>query len=506
MLVAAAGAALAGCASGTRGGAGGGAGGEAGGAARGEAAGYVEREVLLDGNTEDWPDGLVAIANEHHLFFRFSVAGEPFAIQAADTTVAILLDVDADASTGRRLPGRLGTLGIDLEMQASPTKPEGGAGMGLGVMSVDASGFRLPLSRADFDASFAPTYASTWYEARISRTPENPGNLPTKGMLSSGVVRGVFARLDGNGRLIGASEPFVVPVGSVCAGGGRAMFALPPSKPEGAVRVMSYNVLRNGPQSRPEQFRRVLGVLKPDVILFQEWDEGEAREIAAWLDSVDAPGGAGGGASGSRWTVIEAAGDLSSGGGVLVASRLPASSGFERPKAEGREVRAVAATIDTPLGVMLACSVHLKCCGTSNGPEDQRRMAEARAINEAFDRVAGTSKAVVRVIGGDMNLVGTRPPLDALRRGIDVDGTDLSVAEAKVLGESLVETWTEADAAFGPGRLDYVVYSDASVRAANAFVFDTRRLAPDALVRMGLDAEDSAASDHLPVVVDLVKR
>jgi exonuclease III len=69
-----------------------------------------------------------------------------------------------------------------------------------------------------------------------------------------------------------------------------------------------------------------------------------------------------------------------------------------------------------------------------------------------------------------------------------------------------VETWTEDDNAFSPGRLDYVVYSDASARAVNAFVFDTRRLTAAALAKLGLDVEDSASSDHLPVIVDLVAR
>ena len=39
---------------------------------------------------------------------------------------------------------------------------------------------------------------------------------------------------------------------------------------------------------------------------------------------------------------------------------------------------------------------------------------------------------------------------------------------------------------------------------AQAFVLDTSRLGPVSLAEAGLDASDTSASDHLPVVVDLV--
>jgi len=464
----------------------------------------IDQPIRIDGNTEDWPGGgeVVAAGDAHHVYFRFSTAGKPFAIQAADQATCILLDVDADTQTGQRLDqrsggaGRLSNLGIDLEIQASPLKPAGGTARGVAINAVDSSGFALPLSREDFDLSFAPTYATTWYEARLSRTPDNPGNLPTQGLLSRGSMRGVFALKNGDGKIVGVSDPFMVTLGPAAAQKPLSD-ALPPSKPEGALRVMNYNVLKSAPVKNPEPFRRILDVLQPDVILFQEWEEGSAGDLAQWLAANK---------TGQAWYVAKPSGNMGAGGGVVVASRFPILTNFGNVKANDKPVRAVGAVIDSPLGPVVATSVHLKCCGTSGSEEDLRRMDEARAINAAVMKASDASKASIRVIAGDFNLVGSRPPLDLARQGLDADGSDMAIADAQVLGDALVETWSEDGNDFSPGRLDYLLYSDASVTAKNAFVFNTRRLSAAALAKLGLDAEDSASSDHMPVVVDLIAK
>ena len=64
-------------------------------------------------------------------------------------------------------------------------------------------------------------------------------------------------------------------------------------------------------------------------------------------------------------------------------------------------------------------------------------------------------------------------------------------------------TWYDAGNTYTPGRLDYLLYSDSVAEAANSFVLDTSKLSEAALARLGLDATDTAASDHLPVVLDV---
>ena len=132
-------------------------------------------------------------------------------------------------------------------------------------------------------------------------------------------------------------------------------------------------------------------------------------------------------------------------------------------------------------------------------------MAECRAINKAMQQHAAASSPAIRLVSGDMNLVGSRPPLDVMRASIDADGSDLSAADAMVHGDLAYYTWKDPITPFTPGRLDWLVYSDATVKARQAFVLDTSRLGAEVLTRLHLTADDSAAADHLPVIVDLAR-
>jgi endonuclease/exonuclease/phosphatase family metal-dependent hydrolase len=111
------------------------------------------------------------------------------------------------------------------------------------------------------------------------------------------------------------------------------------------------------------------------------------------------------------------------------------------------------------------------------------------------------SPAKMRIIGGDLNLVGSRTPLDVLVRQLD-GGQDLAVAEPVVLGTPIKYTWYDNATDFTPGRLDYITYSTSSLEVSRAFVLDTTILAEESLYRIGLSPNDTLGSDHLPVVVD----
>ena len=151
---------------------------------------------------------------------------------------------------------------------------------------------------------------------------------------------------------------------------------------------------------------------------------------------------------------------------------------------------------------MLAASVHLKASGAVRTREDERRFAEADAVNRILVGMKSVAEPDHVVFGGDFNLLGRTGVVDRATRMLDRDGSPLSVATAPVLGDpELVYT-------FGfeglRSRLDYVTYSDNTLRVVNAFVLDTGVLDSESLAAMGLEAEDTAATDHLPVVVDLV--
>jgi endonuclease/exonuclease/phosphatase family metal-dependent hydrolase len=458
--------------------------------------------IVLDGDTADWPPGAVITANEHYLYIRFTIEDQQFSLQAAPVTTAVMLDVDGDETTGRLGDTEpTSELGVDLEIDFSP-RDKNGPTRGISIYSLDSRGHKTPLTAADIDFSVAPTYASSWYECRISRTPTNAGALPLAGMLTRGTVRGLVATLDANGNVDAYSDPFtvdVVPASSRPFLSSQDM----PHKPAGAVRVMTYNVEKSSPTTKPELFRRIFQAINPDVILLEEWDAGDAAAMQAWFTAL---------VSGdSAWSVHKAEGTIESGGGVAIASRFPLSplAGDSltlpgtAPNSPEHKIRFVAGRITTPYGDMLTGCMHLKCCGAKDGPEDQQRLAEAKAINSYLAGLAGTDRSVMRVLGGDMNLVGSRPPLDLVRSGLDCDGSDLAIVNPLVLGDWTMQTWRDPSTPFSPGRLDYLLYSDANAQVVNTFVLDTSRLTDEELARLGLDRSDCDGSDHLPVVVDL---
>lgn len=454
--------------------------------------------IVLDGDVSDWPIESAAWIDDHYLYLRFTIQDEQFTLQSASKTLAVNLDLDGSAATGRTSTEEaFADLGVDMEVQFSPQKEGGGTERGTAIFAVASDGTRTPLNKLDFDFVTVPSFASSWYEARISRTPEGEPPIVAGGLLGPGTIKGVVATLDGEGRVEAYADPFELESPARCIGGRKLSNLDVPAKPGGAVRVVSFNVLRSKPVQEPETFRRILRAIEPDVILFQEWDEGDASVIRSWLTANLSDIG--------TWDVSKPEGDMSQGGGVAVASRFPIETiGPAVTREGGRPVRAAIAAVQTPAGLLLATSVHLKCCGTKDSREDRQRMEEARAVAQRIGVISKDLRPAMVVVGGDLNLVGSRPPLDVIRSGIDLDASDLTIAESWVFGSNAIYTWREDGSEFAPGRLDYVMFSDSTADAVQSFALDTNRFTDEALARLGLDRTDSAASDHLPVVVDLL--
>jgi len=484
--------------------------------------------VVLDGDVGEWRGDAVAAADERFLYLRFSLEGAPATLQNNAETTRIAVDTDNDPTTGFELvgPPEVGTLGVDLEVRISPhfkslpeqtrdrwaqwasSNGEDVPAITAGVAATRylADGTPRPATHAEIDFTMAPTYASEWVEARIGRLGSA---LIGSGLDAPGTARAMVLIEDDAREVVGFSDPFEVGLPRVADDLGLATRAVPVQQ-AGTVRVLSFNVLRAKPAREPEAFARLIAALAPDVILFQEFDGLDAAELGDWLDehvgTLEAPGGGDRGAG--SWAAVALPDH-----GVAVATPHPIARPFDEPVTlegpSGRErtARAVSAVIDTPLGPILATSLHLKCCGSADSREDRIRMAEAEAINAAFARLldesAGDGVPALRVIGGDVNLVGTRPPLDRIGVGLDVDGSDLSTVEARVLGDRAYYTWSDPDSAFSPGRLDWILYADAGAAVTNAFVLDLGRLTRRSVEAAGLDPTDTAASDHLPLVVDL---
>lgn len=462
----------------------------------GKAAGVV----VLDGKFNDWPAGVSTMADPDWVYFRVAVEGQGKPLQAADSTLALWLDADDNPATGVQMPSPkvAAAIGVDLAVEFSPQDGAGHATPGVAAYAFSESGAKAGLNQAQLDLAAAPTTAASVYEIRISRHPDaTAAPALAKLMASSGQARGMFVLIEG-GKVVGWSDPeaFTLPLlgkaGGGTGGGKPLSEADIPAKPAGSVRVLTYNVLKNSPEKNGNPFSRIFEATRPDIILLQEWDTNQATAQAWFTAMVTGE---------SRWSAA-----VGEGGDVLIVSPhpiLPLTHGPVTAAGAERPVRFVSAIVKTPAGDVAIATVHLKCCGTVGSSEDKKRIAEATAVQAAMASALGTESARLRVLTGDMNLVGSTTPLEKIGAGLDFDGSSMTAAEPLLLGDNSEYTWADEKEKFPPGRLDYVLYSDSTAVVLDSFVLDTRRLGDRSLARMGLARSDSAASDHLPVVVDL---
>jgi endonuclease/exonuclease/phosphatase family metal-dependent hydrolase len=415
-------------------------------------------------------------SDSDRLTIRFEVGSE---INLQDgNSITLLIDGDADPSTGHSVGG----LGAELVWVFGERE---------GVIA--DGGRERAVHQSEIGLRQAPTVSSTEFEVSLLRRTD--GGAPV-----ACAPRASVALLDGRGER-GDRLP---DRGAVAI----ALSNAPPSSPPDVklerrsrndIRVLSYNVLRDGLFNRPTPFFRVLRAVEPDVICLQEvWDhtaEESAEQIAIALPDATWHGaGTDDCQIVSRYPVIE--------------SR--AIGGTENSWA----------LIDLPddrYSIDLSIvSAHPPCC---NNEKDRQAELDAMAA-WTRDLVGPTGRGLPKrtpiVVAGDMNLVGGARQLETLLAGEivdeathgtsghpDWDGSPLEDAVPRHAGGYDTFTWRDAGSSFAPGRLDYIVYSDSVLELGNAFVLAAEELAPEILERYGLWPGDTLeASDHLPVVAD----
>jgi len=267
------------------------------------------------------------------------------------------------------------------------------------------------------------------------------------------------------------------------------------------IRVLTWNVLFEGLFKRPAPFIRVLRAVDPDVICFQEVWSHTARQAADQV-SLALPDAAWHGEHTtdglivSRYPFLEAAA-IDAAGNYWGLIDLPDEQ------------------YDVDLSVV---SAHPPCCEQEERRQEQLDAVAAwlRGLKEPGGiRVPHGTPTVV---AGDMNLVGGSDQLETLLAGRiadearhgpshdpDWDGTALRDADPRLTGRRENYTWRDPETSFAPGKLDYIVYTDSVLEQGNAFVLATEHMGREDLDRYGLLADDTVeASDHLPVVVDLI--
>ena len=444
--------------------------------------------IVLDGTFQDWgevPHGdmLTATADESNLYLLLSISGGPVNLQGLKEPGLLMLNLDNDASTGGR---NLALPGTDLEITFSPLA--GGRSGGAQVRFPGNGNTWLQPDRAEL--IFAPTVADNRFEIRLPKQIHTP---------NSSVQVGDTLEWASSGSL--GSQRGSCTLGLLRATPQRAFESIPEC-PTNATRIVSWNVEFGGILDHPAPFVRIIRALKPHVVLLQEL---EPKQTAADIQAVLKEGVSG------NWTV-----DLGPTGGSLrsaVATRLhardmPHIDTLKRRDSPKRGVRAAALRVAIPdVGEVAMISLHLKCCGVAEGPEDMTRIAEVIAVRRALLEAQREESLDGVVLGGDLNLVGSRRPLDLLifDGEVDLGGEgDFAIANPIRPSAQSFQTWEKAGQRYTPGRLDWIVYSESSLQAVNAFVLATEELPESQLQAHKLNADDAAsAADHLPVVVDV---
>ncbi|MBN2358073.1 MAG: endonuclease/exonuclease/phosphatase family protein, partial [Deltaproteobacteria bacterium] len=262
------------------------------------------------------------------------------------------------------------------------------------------------------------------------------------------------------------------------------------------LRIASFNVLVDNPwvSGNAQHFQRLLAATVPDVVVLQEIYSHSAQEAIAMVGS----------ALGGTWFAGKYA-------DAVTVSRLPILASWEIPF---NTLLLLLDATDQLGGPIAVVDVHLPCC---DQVVDRRYAIDLilqswrRLSRETTEIPVGTPI----VLAGDFNLVGVAQERDALIAGDlytealfgpdfapDPAGGPFVSLMSYVAATRLGITY-RGDASYGPGFLDYVLYTSSLLEVGNHFVLDTAALADDQLTALGLQRDDSSISDHLLRVTDL---
>jgi endonuclease/exonuclease/phosphatase family metal-dependent hydrolase len=496
--------------------------------------GQAEAEVVLDGLFDEWAtaatviddpadaqDAAVdilsvqALDDEDWLYLAIDV-GNQVTLQSLPGTLHLLLDIDGDRSTGSTLEEMTG---VDLVVDLSASDDPEARGSGFALRAIDDAGESREVERYALGLMAAPTWSAPRFELRLTRLGGD-GVAPLGGSIR---IKAVYEELGltrddtAVGSYVFASRPSAAP--------SHPRLVIPP-KSDGAVRVAQWNVAVDRFASGPAGFAAVLAEGAPDVVLLDElpgnvtaeeltefFDQEPLRRLGSWSFVLGETGGVQRAAVAARDREVRPAAALAAvpypdaAVAMLVDMSIRAPAGQPRRYFEseaGRGVSAAGAWVDVGGRPTLFVVVDLQSGGWDGSPQDQLRTLQGSVVRARVLAELGESTAPL-VIGGDFNLVGSRQPLFQLSRGLDVDGSDLVPADARRLGERTYATWRNPRDRFTPGRLDFILVSDAALTTTGAFVLAPEDLDDAALERLGLDRSGiyRSLSDHVPLFADV---
>lgn len=445
--------------------------------------------------------------------------GSEVTLQSMAGTLHLLIDTDADRSTGA---SENDMTGVDLIVDFSPMPDAASAprGSGFGLRIVDDSGASHDVERYAMGLVVAPTWSAPRFELRLSRAGAAEvapfgSRLRMKAIYEEG-----GAALDETdvGSYVFATRAAPAPA---------AKLERVPPKAERATRVVQWNVASGRFDENTAGFASVLAATEPDVVLIDElprdideerlsafFDLEPLARLGSWSFVLGRTGGVQRASVAARDREIGPAAALAA---VPYSERvLPelAAMAGETPEARmhayleaeaERGVSAAGAWVDLGGVRTLFVVADLQSGGWDGSLQDRLREIQASVLRDRVAQELGESSAPV-VIGGDFNLVGSRTPLFLLTRGLDADGSDLVPADTRRLGERTYATWRNPRDRFTPGRLDFILVSDAVLQVSDAFAFAPEDLDDVALGRLSLERGSlfRSLSDHVPTVADLL--
>lgn len=434
-----------------------------------------QAQVVIDGFFDDWEnvealadtegddgDGLdilsVSITDDaDRLYIQVRIAEEVNLQEVSN--LAILLNIDNDASTG----GKLSNFGYEIAYFV---------GDRVGVV-VDGNRF-LPADFQELGFVFLPTVSSRVFEftflksTRVNGVDINLGDQVTVGVLDANEED----RWPDTGDYVYAMQSQPVYVN--------------PSTRLGSLdrdfRLVSYNSRFDGLFASQGSVQEGYMVdVQPDIVLWQELFDANNPRLRSALENMTVD-----------WPEVHVS--TSPGIGVAMISRWPI---LDDVAIDGN----AAYLVDLDTDTILVINVHYPCCDNDfdRQREVDRVMQFIREVQSESAELDVPDNAPI-ILAGDMNLVGSARQYTAMITGNilfngqfgpdflpDYDGSNLADAVPLVLGSNLAYTWFNTDQSFAPGRLDLCLYTDSRLELLNAF---------------GYRPSDNQPSDHIPLVVD----
>lgn len=459
--------------------------------------------IIIDGLFQDWQHisalysnntpnreisdyldlkGLWISCNKRYIFLKIKISSE-INIQNPNSLV-MFLDTDNNTETGKHIHG----IGADIEWNFGYN----------GVFHFFQDS--LTISHHDIGLVTSPTVSSTQFEIAFNRHAELYGHK-------------IFPRESFQILFIDNSEDidFISEGTSVVYSFNDGM--LPSIKPLSLrkqnpqhVRILTYNILEDGflDSSRIKSLERIIRAVNPDIMGFQEIFNNTAEQTAAIIESILPLNNQ------QQWYYSKVDPD------IIAISRYPITSTYVLPGNNGAFLIDLKRKYSNNLLLIIA---HPPCCN-----RNVERQLEIDGLM-AFIRDIKVKNSIIKLeqntpilIIGDLNLVGYAQQLKTLLTGDivnadqfgnsfmpDWDETPFADMLPRHIASPFTYTWYEEKSSFTPGRLDFMIYSDSVMDVGNSFVLFTLGISENSLDMYALQAQDVVvASDHLPVIADLI--